>query len=55
MNITNPTAVNLCIVKINVFKGLPDLCNRSPVTIEKRKSNPLIDIFSIMFTYFSFL
>jgi len=45
VNITAARAVNLWIVKIKVFNGLPELLIQIPETIVKRKSNPVPIIF----------
>jgi len=49
-NITAARAVNLWIVKIKVFNGLPELLSQIPVTIVKRKSNPVPIIFNTILT-----
>jgi len=48
MNITDPRAINLWIVKIVVFNGLPELLNQIPVIIAKRKGNSVPIIFDTM-------
>ena len=40
MNIAAATATNLWIVKISVFKGLPELLSQIPESIVISKSNP---------------
>ena len=62
MNTTDPRAINLWIVKIVVFNGLPELLSQIPVIIAKRKGNSVPIIFDKMliepprlinFNYFS--
>ena len=50
MNITDARAINLWMLKIKVFNGLPELLSQMPVTIVKRKSNPVPIIFNTIFT-----
>jgi len=48
MNTTDPRAINLWIVKIVAFNGLPELLSQIPVIIAKRKGNSVPIIFNKM-------